>query len=164
MRKKKILIISDTHKLHKNLDIVLEKELPADCIFHAGDVEGREWEIEFGYGCQTYIVRGNNDFFAKLPSEVEIQMNGHKIFMTHGHADLVTMTLEHLKRKARAKQADIVIFGHTHKPYLEFEKDMVIMNPGSLSYPRQSNRLPSYIVMEIDENGKISAEIRYVEG
>ena len=61
---------------------------------------------------------------------------------------------------ARARGADIVIFGHTHKPCLKFEKDMIIMNPGSLTYPRQENRLPSYIVLEMAEDGTVTGEIR----
>ena len=45
MKKQKILVVSDTHKMHVNFDLVLEKEKPFDVLFHAGDVEGREWEI-----------------------------------------------------------------------------------------------------------------------
>ena len=162
MKKQKILVVSDTHKMHVNFDLVLEKEKPFDVLFHAGDVEGREWEIEYGSGCPAYVVAGNNDFFGQLPPEVEIKMGPHKIFMTHGHHHFVSMTLDHLKREARARGADIVIFGHTHKPCLKFEEDMIIMNPGSLTYPRQENRLPSYIVLEMDEEGKVEGEIRYV--
>ena len=69
-------------------------------------------------------------FSANFPPEVEIKMGPHKIFMTHGHHYFVSMTLDHLKREARARGADIVIFGHTHKPCLKFEEDMIIMNPG----------------------------------
>lgn len=73
------------------------------------------------------------------------------------------MTLEHLIREARERNADIIIFGHTHVPYLEIGRDMAVMNPGSLTYPRQEGRLPSYIILEIDENGKISGEIKYIK-
>ena len=82
MKKQKILVVSDTHKMHVNFDLVLEKEKPFDVLFHAGDVEGREWEIEYGSGCPAYVVAGNNDFFGQLPPEVEIKMGPHKIFMT----------------------------------------------------------------------------------
>ena len=95
MKKQKILVVSDTHKMHVNFDLVLEKEKPFDVLFHAGDVEGREWEIEYGSGCPAYVVAGNNDFFGQLPPEVEIKMGPHKIFMTHGHHYFVSMTLDH---------------------------------------------------------------------
>lgn len=103
MKKKKILVVSDTHKIHTNFEKVLEQEKPVDFLFHAGDVEGREWEIQYGSGCPAYVVAGNNDFFGELPPEVEIQMETHKIFMTHGHHYFVSMTLDHLRREARAR-------------------------------------------------------------
>lgn len=46
------------------------------------------------------------------------------------------------------------MFGHTHKPYLETKDGVTILNPGSLSYPRQEGRRPSYMIMDIDEAGK----------
>ena len=44
MKKQKILVVSDTHKMHVNFDLVLEKEKPFDVLFHAGDVEGLSTE------------------------------------------------------------------------------------------------------------------------
>ena len=49
---------------------------------------------------------------------------------------------------------DIVMFGHTHKPYLDTEDGITILNPGSLSYPRQEGRRSSYMIMTIDEAGE----------
>ena len=46
------------------------------------------------------------------------------------------------------------MFGHTHKPYLETKDGVTILNPGSLSYPRQEGRRPSYMIMDIDEAGE----------
>ena len=51
------------------------------------------------------------------------------------------------------------MFGHTHRPFFEIdrregEKDLIVLNPGSLSYPRQEGRRPSYMVMEIGEDGE----------
>lgn len=162
MAKKKILVVSDTHKIHTNLEKVLEKEKPFDFLFHAGDVEGREFEIEYGCGCPAYLVAGNNDFYGKAPMSVEIQIGSHKVFMTHGHQLYVSMTLDHLIREGRERNADVIIFGHTHVPYLSIKKGMAVMNPGSLTYPRQEGRKPSYIVLEMEENGEISGEIRFI--
>ena len=51
--------------------------------------------------------------------------------------------------------ADVVMFGHTHVPYLEKTDDLILLNPGSISKPRQDNKIPTYTVMEIREDGKI---------
>ena len=50
---------------------------------------------------------------------------------------------------------DVVMFGHTHVPYLEKTDDLILLNPGSISKPRQDNKIPTYTVMEIREDGKI---------
>ena len=56
----------------------------------------------------------------------------------------------------------MVIYGHTHRPLIDMSGDVAALNPGSLSYPRQDGKKPSYIVMNIDDFGEIQCEIRYV--
>ena len=53
---------------------------------------------------------------------------------------------------------DIVMFGHTHRPMIDFGKNLITLNPGSLSYPRQEGRRPSYIMMELE--GDLPARFR----
>ena len=38
--------------------------------------------------------------------------------------------------------------------YIEIGEDLTILNPGSLSYPRQADRRPTFLIMEIDEEGE----------
>ena len=57
----KILIVSDTHKSHKNLDKVLEIVKPIDMLIHLGDVEEDDY-IQALADCPAHIIRGNNDF------------------------------------------------------------------------------------------------------
>ena len=50
------------------------------------------------------------------------------------------------------------MYGHTHRPYYEIDKkagdkDLIVLNPGSLSYPRQDGHKPSYMLMELDDSG-----------
>ena len=72
----KILIVSDTHGRHGNLEDVLEAESPIDMLLHLGDVEDGEHFIEAIAACEKWpchIVAGNNDYFSHLPKEKEIQ-------------------------------------------------------------------------------------------
>ena len=84
------------------------------------------------------------------------------MWITHGHRYGVSFDTEEIKEEARILGADIVMFGHTHRPYLDEEEDLITLNPGSMTYPRQSGRQPSYMVMTLDEAGKASFEIKYV--
>ena len=66
------------------------------------------------------------------------------------------------KEEAKSKGVDIVIYGHTHRPVIDMEEDIIALNPGSLTFPRQEGKRPSYIIMEVDENNNTKFEIRYL--
>ena len=159
----KILIVSDTHGREKNLEEVLKKEEPIDALIHLGDLEGGEDFISTHVECPVYLVSGNNDFFCSLPREREITLGKYKVLITHGHYYYISMGTEMLKEEARARNFDIAMFGHTHRPYLEQERDITVLNPGSMSYPRQEGRKPSYAIMEIDRYGIPHYTIAYLE-
>ena len=156
MSNKRILVVSDTHGRHQHLDMVLEKVGKIDMLFHLGDVEGDEDYIEATAGCPVYMVAGNNDWFSYLPGEIVVTVGKYRIFMTHGHGYHVSRTRERLIERAREKQADIAMYGHTHRPDIDLTDDVKVINPGSLSHPRQVGRAYTYILMEIDENDEVS--------
>lgn len=159
----KVLIVSDTHRKDENLKAVLEKENPIDRLIHLGDIEENESVIQQIVGCPADIVSGNNDFMGNLPKEKEIMLGKYRVLLTHGHYYYVSLDTKMLRREARARNFDIAMYGHTHRPRIEEREDIVLLNPGSLSYPRQEGRKPSYIVMETDESGDAHYEIRYLE-
>ncbi len=158
----KVLIVSDTHGRHGNLDAVLEHEGKIDTLLHLGDLEDDEHYIEAIAEWPVHMLSGNNDYFSYLPGEKEIRIGKYKIFMTHGHQYYVSMNTRRLREEAKRRGVDIVMFGHTHKPYIDVEGDVKVLNPGSLSYPRQEGRQASYIVMEINANGDASFELKFV--
>ena len=158
----KILIVSDTHGRHRNLEEVLDREGPVDMLVHLGDTEGGEDYICALADCETHIIAGNNDFFSFLPKEREFRLGKYNIFITHGHNYYVSMGTARLKEEARLRKADIVMYGHTHKPDLEFDEDIIVINPGSLSYPRQEGRRATFVMMEIDAEGEVHFELEYV--
>lgn len=158
----RVLVISDTHGVHKNLDRVLEKERPYDLVIHLGDIEGDEDYLEAAADCPVAAVRGNNDYFSNLPQEQLVEVAGKKILLTHGHYYYVVAGLEHLAREAQGRGVDMVMFGHIHRPVVRQEGDLTILNPGSLSYPRQEDRKPSYIVMEIQPHGELEIFLKFI--
>ena len=159
----KILIVSDTHRAHSTFTEVVEQEKPFDMLIHLGDVEGGEYYIDSLVSCPVHMVGGNNDYFSQLSREKVIFIGKYRAFITHGHQYFVSMGEDRLKQAARQRGVDIVMYGHTHVPALRVEDDLVTLNPGSISYPRQRGRKPSYIVMNILPDGKAEYEIKYVE-
>ena len=159
----KILIVSDTHGRHRNLEEVLDREGPIDMLVHLGDVEGGEDYICALTDCETHIIAGNNDFFSDLSREQEFFIGKYRVFITHGHSYYVSMGTKELKKEARRRGVDIVMYGHTHRPYLDQQTDITVLNPGSLSYPRQEGRKGSYMIMELSEGGSPRFRTYYLD-
>jgi hypothetical protein len=166
---KKILIVSDTHRRDGNLKAVIEKEKPLDMLIHLGDAEGSENAIAswVNEGCKLEMVLGNNDFFSMLERERDFFIGKYRVLLTHGHYYNVSVGMETIKREARARGFDIAMFGHTHRPYYDInkkpgDKDLIVLNPGSLSYPRQEGHHPSYMIMELDEEGEAKFNLYFL--
>lgn len=160
----RVLIVSDTHRHGENFYRALEEAGHVSLVIHCGDVEGQEYEFEAAVrealDCPLVMAAGNNDFFSNLKNDVEVQVGPYKALVTHGHNYYISMNNEFLKREAKARGYDMVFYGHTHRPVVDEKSGILAVNPGSLSYPRQEGRKPSYAVMEIDEEGKTEVEIR----
>ena len=86
----------------------------------------------------------------------------YKVWVTHGHNYYVYSGTRSIKEAARKRGVDIVCFGHTHAPVLEHEEDLIVINPGSISYPRQMDHKPSYILMDVDKEGEAHFSIAYM--
>ncbi len=159
----RVLIVSDTHGRHRNLDRALAQAGKIDMFIHLGDVEGGEEYLQAVVDCEKHVVRGNNDFFSDLPREEEFYIGPRKVFITHGHNYYVSLDPSRIREEGRARNADIVMFGHTHRPYLYQKNDITVLNPGSLSYPRQEGRKGSYMIMEMDAGGSALYEEVYLD-
>ncbi len=157
-----VLIVSDTHRKHQFLEKQIKKMKRIDLLIHLGDVEGETEYIKGLVECPVEIVAGNNDFFDDLPREKEITVGKYKVLLTHGHFLSVNFTRKNIISYARSLGADIVMFGHTHKPVIEYDNDVIALNPGSIAFPRQENRRPSCIVMELDAAGEAHFQINYL--
>ncbi len=158
----KVLVVSDTHGKSTVLEQVMEMERPFDILIHCGDVEGEEDYIRALAGVPAYMVAGNNDFFSDLDKEMVIELGGVRIMITHGHYYGVSLDLNELIDEAASREIPLVLFGHTHKPVISTKRGVTAVNPGSLSYPRQEGRIPSYLVLNIHGGGKFDGEIRYI--
>ncbi len=158
----RVLIVSDTHGHNNNYFRVLEKEGQMDMVIHCGDAEGSEYLLQEAAGCPLHIVMGNNDFFSDLPREIETEIGKNRVLITHGHYYCVSTGYELLKDEALSRGFDLVMYGHTHRPVVDESDGIVVLNPGSLTYPRQEGRRPSYIIMEINKKGAMDFQVKYL--
>lgn len=160
----KVLIISDTHRMDDRFLRVMEQEAPVDMIIHAGDAEGSEDYFEAIAGMPLLYVSGNNDYSSLAPRTLVFPIGSRKALLTHGHLYQVSRSTAMLEAEADRRGCQIAIYGHTHYPEVHrTESGLLVMNPGSLAYPRQQGYQPSYIILTINEKDELSAEIRYLK-
>ena len=62
---------------------------------------------------------------------------------------------------AKENGADIVMYGHTHVPYLKKVFGVTVLNPGSISLPRQEDGKKSYAIMTVADDESVDFEICY---
>jgi putative phosphoesterase len=146
-------LISDTHGLVRpELFGALEG---VDLILHAGDVGGTTVLIELGAIAPVRAVYGNTDEPGEpgLKAELLLDVGGLSVHVSHGH-ELGSPTPERLLSRY---SADIVVFGHTHKPLLERSGARLVVNPGAAG-PRRFSLKPSIARMTV-ENGQADVNI-----
>ena len=163
MNSRRILLISDTHGRLKWLPDALRKAGRIDMVLHMGDSVGGLKEIETMAKVPVIGVRGNCDYMTSLDRDVEINISGLPIFITHGHNYYVGSGLDMLQDEAERRCVRIACFGHTHVPFCKEINGIIYVNPGSLSQPRQEGRKPSYGIITGDKESGFSCEIRYVD-
>lgn len=151
----KILVVSDSHGFEGNLRKVIERVEPIDMLIHLGDFESGEDRIKKMVNCEVHMVPGNNDYAPHLDRDKVVSIAGHRIFLTHGHKYGVYYGLYGLYDKAKENNCDVVLYGHTHIPKINYMDDITFVNPGSISLPRQNYTQPTFLIMEIDKKNEI---------
>ena len=155
----KILVISDTHGDIDKAEEAIRKNLDIDLIIHLGDYfrDAEKLSEIFPHKPIEYIY-GNSDFMiGDVPAEKLLEFGGKKLFLTHGHRYSVKWDYDKLHNKAKELGADLLLFGHTHVPEIVEGGSYLLVNPGSISDPRDDSD-ESYAIIEIID-GKIRTQV-----
>ena len=136
-------LISDTHGLVR--PEIFEAFQGVEQILHAGDV-GDDVLIQLRAIAPVSAVSGNTDAPGApgLLKSLELELAGLTIHVSHGH-ELGSPTPEKLIQRY---DADIIVFGHTHKPLVERSGRQLVVNPGAAG-PRRFNLKPSVATLTI---------------
>ncbi len=151
----RVVIVSDSHGRNDYVKRAIQQAGAFDVFIHLGDIEADLEELKGMVDCPSYIVAGNNDVGTGLPGTLTITLEGKKIFLTHGHRHGVNYDLKRLGLLAVYNNIDIAMFGHTHYPYLDRGDDVILLNPGSLTYPRQEGKARTFMIMELTPEGGV---------
>ena len=141
-------VISDTHGVLR--PEVFEAFQAVDHILHGGDVG--KWQIltDLQALAPVTAVYGNTDgseLRSRLPQVAELEVDGFTIVVTHGD-QLGSPTPA--KLHAAFPRAEVIVYGHTHRPLLELvDKTVTVMNPGGAGAARFGLK-PSVGILELE--------------
>lgn len=155
---KRILLMSDSHGNYNNMNKAVALEKP-DMVLFMGDGWRDLRDLRARYPkLEIHSVLGNCDW-TEGPSEQVLEIEGHRVMMCHGHEYFVKSSLLSLSLAAHQAEADVVLFGHTHKVFYDWHDGLVMVNPGSIGNPPPCIP-PSYALLLIDGE-KVKVETRY---
>ena len=124
----RIGVISDTHGL-------FDESIPAifsgvDAIIHAGDIGKLDVIERLDAIAPVFAVRGNNDASLTLPDERVEELAGRRVLIRHIFGEIHQLKARDKKMVAELRP-DIIIFGHSHRPYQHVLDTTILFNPGS---------------------------------
>ena len=128
----KLLILSDSHKKMDYMIRAVEWEQP-DHIIHLGDHDRDAMRLAERYPeIPLWSVCGNCDYGAG-PEKIVDTLGGVRFYITHGHTLRVKYGLLRADLAAREAEANVLLFGHTHRALCDWHNGLWLLNPGSCS-------------------------------
>ncbi len=151
-------LISDTHGLLRQQ--VHEVFAGVSQILHAGDVCSDTILTELGLIAPTQAVYGNCDdpWDPSLREALDLEIGGLRIHVQHGHE----LGRPKPAAVAAAYDADVCVYGHTHRQVIERVDGRLIINPGAAG-PRRFDLEPCVAILTIAE-GRAEAELVPLDG
>lgn len=160
-----LLVASDTHGDYARLLEAVKRAKP-DMLLFLGDGlrDVRALDVAF----PVRAVKGNCDWLGDEPLSRVEEIGGYRIFMTHGHREGVKYQLDAAIAAAAEREADVLLFGHTHCPLERtlpagskiegtdtvLFKQLLVVCPGSLGQPRSG--MPSFATLTLSPQGVLA--------
>jgi hypothetical protein len=180
----KLGVLADTHIPDRAVELdprILQtfREEGVAAILHAGDVSVPKVLDELNQIAPVYAVRGNRDIFylMKLPLQVQLEFEGFKIGLAHGHGSFSRYTVDKIHRSMYGRlvgrylkrmlgtfpDVDVIVFGHLHVPCSLFLEGKLLFNPGSTCYPWPRGSIPTYGLLHLERGKAPEGEIIELE-
>lgn len=175
----KIGVMSDTHGSLVYLEKALDTLSECDILLHAGDVlyHGPRNDLPEGYNPKGVISKINeldNILIARGNCDADVdqmvinhpiqgpyvlsQFGETRILINHGYVDSKEETI----KKAKSMGADILILGHTHVKELYIDENLIVINPGSTSIPKDGSHSVAIIDI-IETHQELDLDINLID-
>jgi putative phosphoesterase len=177
-------VLADTHVPDRapNLNprvLGIFERASVKAILHAGDVSVPGVLEQLGSMAPVHAVRGNRDWVAlkELPAAVQLDFNDVRVGLTHGHGQVWDYLIDRVKYVfggyrlemfqprllAAFPQANVIVFGHTHRALNLLVNGILLFNPGSVHFPDEKDTSPSVGLLHLHGGGSVEGEIIWLD-
>lgn len=160
---KRVIAVSDSHGDARGLQTAFEQARrhgPIDAAVFLGDgLDDFETVRQLPSMRNTvcYAVRGNNDWGSCEEGEIVFQVGGVRFYACHGHQRYVKFGLDRLWYAAREREAQVALYGHTHREKIDLEYGVTLINPGAVC-ERHAKR-SAYAEILVEDSGFVHASL-----
>lgn len=156
----KYLVLSDTHgEIDRALRVARHYEKEIEGVIHLGDYSRDAEILEEELGCEVISVKGNCDGDYSGDFKV-LDTPAGRILLTHGHGQKVKMSLINLIYRAQELDCSAALFGHTHVSLVSEEGGVLLVNPGSLTYPSDGSG-GSFAMLDVSGDEPLATVMYY---
>jgi putative phosphoesterase len=100
------------------------------------------------------VTPENKAFLRSLAHEIRFEAGGRRILLVHGSPRKINeylfedRPLSSFQRLAATSNADVILFGHTHKPYVKDVDGVTFVNIGSVGKPKDGDWRACYALLD----------------
>lgn len=150
-----IVAASDSHGMSSRLRELEQAYPQADYYLFTGDLSDPAFRHD-----PWISIQGNNDRNSILPEQKIVETPYGGILLIHGHQFPLRLRKDRIRSLAKEAGCRAAIYGHTHIPEIDQEKDIFVLNPGSL-YRSRTEGGPGYALIRMDEHGIQAKLLKY---
>jgi putative phosphoesterase len=153
--------------IYGNYDYSIARDM-ADCGCAYRDPHDQELgELSIAWTLE-HTDPASKGFMRELPFDLRFELGGKRVRLVHGSPRKVNEYLfedkpaRTFERIARGAECDVLVFGHTHKPWIHEYGGVLFVNCGSVGKPKDADRRGGFAVLE-DAGGAVDARIERFE-
>ncbi len=153
--------------IYGNYDYAIARDLE-DCGCAYRDPHDRELGQRSVEWTLAHTDRRAKDFMRRLPFDLRFQLGDHRLRLVHGSPRKVNEYLfedkpaRTFERIAAGADCDVLVFGHTHQPWVHEYGGVIFVNCGSVGKPKDGDPRASFALFELDETGEVRASTERV--
>ena len=146
----RLVLLSDSHGRKTEFEEICKLHPEASRFIFLGDGAGEFEQLKAEHPDWPLIgVKGNCDLGSDLPRDLELIIDGKRLFCTHGNGYAVKSGTWMLADEAKARGCAAAFYGHTHTQDSVYDGGVLCVNPGAVS----DYFSPKYAIVDITGNG-----------